>query len=66
MQPISAFKKRFLNIIILQFITLSVIVLTLTAIRFINNQLFLEIKAVYEKYLLSETKISLVLGGEEK
>lgn len=66
MQPISAFKKRFLNIIILQFITLSVIVLTLTAIRFINNQLFLEVKAVYEKYLLSETKISLVLGGEEK
>ena len=66
MKALSNFQKRFLNLILLEIITLSIVFLTLTAIRFINNELFLEIKAVYEKYLLSETKISLVLGGEEK
>lgn len=66
MKEISDFKKRFFNIIILELITVSLFIITVTAIRFISPDLFGELKAIYEKYVLVETDISLVLGGEDK
>ena len=65
MKLIPDFKKRFFNIIMLELITVSLFIIIITAIRFINADLFNELKAVYEKYMLVETDISLVLGGEE-
>ena len=66
MKNIPDYPKKFLNIIILELVTLSILIITVTAIRFISPELFSDIKAVYEKYVLVETDISLVLGGEDK
>lgn len=62
----SAYFKRFLNIVFLELSTLIFLIILLTTLRFFTPNLFSELKAVYEKYLLVETDISLVLGGEDK
>ena len=58
--------KKFSYIIILELVILTIFIMTITAIRFINADLFGELKAIYEKYVLVETDISLVLGGESQ
>ncbi len=57
--------KGLINIIILEASTLVLLIIAVTVIRFAMPSLFSELKAVYEKYVLVETDISLVLGGEE-
>ena len=57
--------KRFSNIVILELVTLSFLIIVLTVLRFFTPKLFGELKEVYKEYVLVETDISLVLGGEE-
>ena len=57
--------KSFVNIIILQFVFLTVFIISITAIRFISGDFFKELKAVYEEYVLVDTDVSLVIGGEK-
>lgn len=57
--------KSFVNIIILQFVFLTVFIISITVIRFISGDFFKELKAVYEEYVLVDTDVSLVIGGEK-
>lgn len=57
--------KGYLNILILEFIALSVVIISITAIRFASPDFFNQLKEIYEDYALADTDVSLVLGGEK-
>lgn len=61
----SDFFKGFFNILVLELVTLSLFIIIVTAIRFISPDFFEELKEIFEEYVLVNTDVSLVLGGEK-
>ena len=58
--------KRLFSIFLLEAVTLCLLIIALTLLRFATPDLFSELQSIYEKYALVETDISLVLGGEDE
>ena len=61
----SDFFKGFFNILVLELVTLSLFIIIVTAIRFISPDFFEALKEIFEEYVLVNTDVSLVLGGEK-
>lgn len=59
------FFKRYTNILLLELIVLSLFIIGITVVRFASPDFFNQLKAIYEENALTNTDVSLVLGGED-
>ena len=57
-------KNSFINILITQFICISAILIALTVIKYFFTGSFFDLKGVYQKYFLTDTKVDEVLTTE--
>lgn len=60
----SSFLNIYCKILIAQAVFITAILLLITAIRFINYELYIEIVSFYNQYINREISISLVLEGK--
>ncbi len=55
---------RYLKILYLQAAAVVIIIISLTAIRYLTPDLFSDLKALYNEYFNTEISLSLVMDGQ--
>ena len=58
------FLQRYSKILILKMAFVIVVLILATALRYFDNKLFSNVKAIYDEYINTEISLSLVLDGE--
>ena len=58
------FIRRYTKIIVLQMAFVIVVLVLATVLRYFDNELFNDLKEIYDEYMNTEISLSLVLDGE--
>ncbi len=58
------FIRRYTKIIVLQMAFVIIVLVLATVLRYFDNELFSELKEIYDEYMNTEISLSLVLDGE--
>lgn len=58
------FIRRYTKIIVLQMAFVIIVLVLATLLRYFDNELFNDLKEIYDEYMNTEISLSLVLDGE--